>query len=96
MNPAVNPEQLRALILEIIGEVAPEADLGSINPTLSFHDQFEIDSVDYLTIMMTIENRLGIVIPEADYPKLSSLDGCRRYLVPRLSSAEQQAPAGSP
>ena len=95
MNPALNPEQLRTLILEIIGEVAPEADLAGIDPSFSFHDQFGIDSVDYLTIMMRIEEKLGVVIPESDYPKLSSLEGCMRYLAPELSGSEQQAPAES-
>ena len=91
----MNPEQLRALILDVVGDVAPEADLGSIDPTVSFHDQFEIDSVDYLNIMMTLEARLGIAIPEADFPRLSSLDGCMRYLEPKIQGTTQEAPAGS-
>ena len=88
----MNPEQLRTLILDVIGDVAPEADVGSIAPTVSFHDQFEIDSVDYLNIMMTLEARLGIAIPEADYPKLSSLAGCIDYFQPKLA---EEAAAGS-
>ncbi len=91
----MSPEPLRTLILTVIGEVAPDADLESINPDRSFHDQFEIDSVDYLNIMMTLEARLGVTIPEADYPKLSSLEGCVRYLAPKLDGREPQAGAGS-
>ena len=92
----MNLQQLRALIVEVIGDVAPEADLARIDPGVSFHDQFEIDSVDYLTIMMTLEARLGVAIPEADYPKLSSLDGCIHYLQPKLQQPAQKAPARSP
>lgn len=91
----MSPEPLRRLILTVIGEVAPDADLENINPDRSFHDQFEIDSVDYLNIMMTLEARLGVTIPEADYPKLSSLEGCVRYLAPKLDGRKPQAGAGS-
>lgn len=92
----MNPEQLRALILDVVGTVAPEADLDSIDPKVSFHDQFGIDSVDFLNIMMTLEARLGVAIPEADCPKLSSLDGCMRYLEPKLQQTTRDAPADSP
>jgi acyl carrier protein len=89
---AMNPDQLRALILDVVGSVAPDADLGGIDSSASFHDQFGIDSVDFLNIMMTLEARLGISIPEADYPHLASLDGCMTYLQARLV---EEAPAGS-
>jgi acyl carrier protein len=91
----MNSEQLQALIIDVVAEVAPEADLGSIDPDVSFHDQFEIDSVDYLTIMMTLEARLGLSIPEADYPNLSSLNGCVHYLQPKLAEKAGQTAAGS-
>lgn len=91
----MNPEQLRAIVLDVVGDVAPEADLGSIDPKVSFHDQFEIDSVDYLNIMMTLEARLELAIPEADYPKLSSLEGCIEYLEPKLQEPAGQTSEGS-
>ena len=91
----MNSEQLQALIVDVVGDVAPEADLASIDPEVSFHDQFEIDSVDYLNIMMTLEARLGVAIPEADYPKLSSLEGCMRYLQPKLQETPHEASARS-
>ncbi|MGZ9103889.1 MAG: acyl carrier protein [Rhodoplanes sp.] len=92
----MNLEQLQALILDVVAEVAPEADLGGIDPDVSFHDQFEIDSVDYLNIMMTLEAKLGLSIPEADYPNLSSLNGCIHYLQPKLAEKARQTAAGSP
>jgi acyl carrier protein len=92
----MNLDQLQALILDVVAEVAPEADPGSINPDISFHDQFEIDSVDFLNIMMTLEARLGLSIPEADYPNLSSLNGCVHYLQPKLAEKAKQAAEGSP
>jgi len=72
--------EIEQLTLEVLRTIAPDADLLAIDPATSFRDQFEIDSVDYLNFVLALERRLGIRIPELDYPRLSSLQGCVRYL----------------
>lgn len=76
----MTPDDLRALTLEALQQVAPEADLSALDPARSFRDQIEIDSVDYLNFVLALERRLGIRVPELHYPRLSSLDGCVAYL----------------
>ncbi len=71
---------LRQIVLDVFAEVAPEADLGAVDETRSFHDQFDIDSVDFLNFVLSLEQRLGVHIAEHDYPRLSSLAGAVRYL----------------
>lgn len=73
-------EALTPVVLAVLTEIAPELDLSGINPELSFRDQFEVDSVDFLNFVLALEKRLGRKIPEVDYPKLSSLKGCLSYL----------------
>lgn len=73
-------EELKATVINAFSNVAPEADVASIDPAENFRDQFEIDSVDFLNFVLALEQRLGIKVPEVDYPKLSSLDGCLAYL----------------
>jgi len=73
-------DELRTCVLATLAEIAPEADLSAIDQAVSFHDQFAIDSVDFMNLMLALERRLGIHIPEADYPRLSNLDGCVGYL----------------
>lgn len=72
--------QIREMILGILARIAPEADLASIQPDTRFRDQFEFDSIDCLNLMTTIQKEFGIEIPEVDYPKLATLNGCVRYL----------------
>jgi acyl carrier protein len=72
--------ELRDLVLEVLVEVAPDADVGALEPDLNFRDQIEMDSIDFLNLILELENRLGITIPESDYPKLSNLSGCLDYL----------------
>jgi acyl carrier protein len=76
-------EELVALVLEALQEVAPEADPHRLDAQASFRDQLEIDSVDYLSFVLGLEQRLAIKIPEMDYPRLSSLDGAVEYLAVR-------------
>ncbi len=87
----MRPDDLRYQVLAALSDVAPDADIANIDPAVSFHDQFGIDSVDYLNLMLALERHLELRIPEGDYPKLSSLDGCMAYLSDRLA-AEQASP----
>jgi acyl carrier protein len=76
----LNEKQLISKILESLVEVAPEISPNEINPSINFRDQFEIDSIDYLNFILTLEKKLNIKIPDLDYPKLSSQAGCISYL----------------
>lgn len=73
-------DEIEVMALEVLRTIAPEADLAAVDPASNFRDQLEIDSVDYLNFVLTLEKRLGTHIPELDYPQLSSLQGCVRYL----------------
>jgi acyl carrier protein len=75
-----DPKRLSQLILDTLIGVAPEIDPGALDPDIAFRDQFEIDSVDFLNFVINLEKRLGRRIPEADFPRLSSLNGCVAYL----------------
>jgi len=76
----VTRDEIRSLVRSALGEIAPEADLEGLDPAASLRDQLDIDSVDFLNFAIGLHSRLGIDIPEADYPRLSSLDGCVAYL----------------
>lgn len=71
---------LREQVLEALTEVAPDLEAHRLEPEISFRDQYEFDSVDFLNFIMTLERRLGTHIPEPDYPRLSSLEGAVSYL----------------
>lgn len=72
--------EIDTVIIDALAAVAPEADPGALDPAVPFRDQIEIDSVDFLNFVLHIERRLGIRVPELDYPQFSTLDGCRAYL----------------
>ncbi|HEU4713637.1 MAG TPA: phosphopantetheine-binding protein [Pyrinomonadaceae bacterium] len=67
-------EEIRSTVLRILGEIAPEADLSNLKPEVSFRDQLDIDSMDFLNFVIALNEELHVSIPESDYAKLSSLD----------------------
>ncbi|HSK80251.1 MAG TPA: acyl carrier protein [Thermoanaerobaculia bacterium] len=73
-------EEIRAAVLSVLGEIAPEADPAAIDPAESLREQLDLDSMDFLNFVIGVHKRLGVEIPEADYPKLASLDGAMAYL----------------
>lgn len=83
MTPKLTTDEIRSTVLRILGEIAPEADLTRIKPDVSFRDQLDIDSMDFLNFVIAVHEALRVEIPEADYPKLATLNGCVEYLAAR-------------
>lgn len=73
-------DELRATALRCLGEVAPEADPARVKPDVSFRDQLDLDSMDFLNFVVGLHQALGVDVPEVDYPKLATLNGCVDYL----------------
>jgi len=76
----VNELELKPIVLGALRRVAPEADPSRIDPKESLRDQLDIDSMDFLNFLIAIHEALGVDIPEADYPRLSTLQAILEYL----------------
>jgi acyl carrier protein len=75
---------IRAVLLEELGNIAPEADLQSLDPKADLREALDIDSMDFLNLITAIHKRIGVNVPEIDYPKLITLEGAIRYLEKQL------------
>ena len=73
-------DEIRSEVLRALGDIAPEADLSALEADVSLRDQLDVDSMDLLTFVIALHTRLHVDIPEADYPKLATLNGCVDYL----------------
>jgi acyl carrier protein len=76
-------DERRKTVLDTLGEIAPEADLGALPPHKDLREELDIDSIDFLNFVIALHEKLGVDIPEADYPQLITLDGAVGYLVAR-------------
>ena len=73
------------VLREELGNIAPEIDLKTIDAGADLREALDIDSMDFLNFVTAIHRRLGVDIPEIDYPKLVTLDGAVHYLEAKLA-----------
>ncbi len=81
-------DQVRECVLNIISDIAPDEDISAVKDDLNLRDQLDLDSMDFLDIVMELRKRFDIEVPENDYPELASLASCISYLFPRLKDRE--------
>ncbi|TAJ21257.1 MAG: acyl carrier protein [Planctomycetota bacterium] len=82
----MNDAEIQIAIKDIIAQIAPDEDLSQLDPKLRLREQIELDSMDFLDIVMELRKLYGVHVPEADYKELATLDGCVSYLRPHLAS----------
>ena len=82
----MNREEIIKLILDLIHESVPSEDLSDVDPDIPLRDQLELDSVDFLNIIMELQMRYGFEIPEDDFMELTTLNRCVAYLGPKLEA----------
>jgi acyl carrier protein len=78
--------QIKQVVLRVLNGIAPEVDIGSIHPNRDLRDQMDIDSVDFLNFVIGLHKDFGIEIPDADIPKLATLNSCVDYLRSRIKA----------
>ena len=79
-------DQISQSIICIINDILPEGDCSAVDPERKLRDQLELDSMDFLDIVMELRKKYKIEVPEADYGKLASLNSCIEYLEPKMKN----------
>jgi len=80
----MTPAEIREEILDILRDIAPDDDITDIDDDKPFRDQLELDSMDFLDIVMELRKRHRVQIPEEDYPELASMNSTVTYLEPKM------------
>jgi acyl carrier protein len=76
---------VRQIVLDIISDIAPDEDVTVIDDKKSLREQLDLDSMDFLDIVMELRKRHKVEVPQEDYPKLATLDSCVAYLSPKFA-----------
>ena len=84
----MNPDEIRQVIIEILARIAPDEDLSDLQDDVAFRDQMELDSMDFLDIVMELRKLYRIQIPEDEYEQLASMDSTVAYLLPILGNVQ--------
>ena len=78
------PEEIKLAITDILSDIAPDEDLSDLKDEVDFRDQLELDSMDFLDIVMELRKRYRIQVPEEDYAQLASMLSTVTYLTPKM------------
>jgi acyl carrier protein len=80
----MSPAEIKEVILDILGDIAPDEDLSELKDDVPLREQLELDSMDFLDIVMELRKRYRVQIPEDDYIELASMQSTVRYLEPLM------------
>lgn len=78
----MNAQEIREAVRDILSDIAPDEDTSNLAEDVPFRDQLELDSMDFLDIVMELRKRYRVQIPETDYPQLASMKSTVEYLEP--------------
>ena len=78
------PAEIRTAVMEILADIAPDEDLTNLDDEKAFRDQLELDSMDFLDIVMELRKRYSVNVPEQDYTELASMHSTVNYLTPKM------------
>jgi acyl carrier protein len=87
----MNAEEIRQVLLEILGRIVPDEDLSTLQNDVPFREQIELDSMDFLDIVMELRKQYRIQIPEEDYSHLNTMGGAVTYLTPLMKDVSAPA-----
>ena len=80
-------DEIKDVILEIIEDIGEDAEFDDLDAEKPLRDQLDLDSMDFLDIVMELRKRYKLQIPEEEYPELATLTSCVNYLEPKLKEA---------
>jgi acyl carrier protein len=80
-------DEIKYLILDIIQNIDEDAEFDDLDEDKPLRDQLDLDSMDFLDIVMELRKRHKLQIPEEDYPQLATMTSCVNYLEPKLKDA---------
>ena len=81
-------DAVRQAIIDILGDIAPDEDMSSLKDDVALREQMDLDSMDFLDIVMELRKRFNIEVPESDYQELVSMASCIQYLQPLLKGRQ--------
>ena len=72
-------------VVTLLRSIAPEVEPDSLEPERPLRQQVDLDSMDWLNFLVSLHERFGVNIPEADYAGLVTLNNVVDYLQARLA-----------
>ena len=85
----MSPAEIREQVIDILKDIAPDEDLSQLRDEVPFREQLELDSMDFLDIVMELRKRYRMQIPEDDYLELATMQSTVNYLTPLMKDLQK-------
>ena len=85
----MSPAEIKAAILDILENIAPDEDLSGLVDDVPLREQLELDSMDFLDIVMELRKRYRVQVPEDDYVELATVSSTVNYLAPLMKDLQK-------
>lgn len=80
----MTPQEVRQIVSDIIADIAVDDDVTTIDDATPLRDQLDLDSMDFLDIVMELKKQHKVEVPQEDYPQLATMNSCVEYLTPKF------------
>jgi len=80
-------EEIKSSIIEILNDTLPETEIGVLEDNVPISQQLEMDSMDFLDIIMAIKMKYKVEVLERDYENITSINSTIDYLKTKLANA---------
>jgi acyl carrier protein len=85
----MTPGDIKQAVLDILERIVPDDDLSQLKDDVPLREQLELDSMDFLDIVMELRKRYRVQIPEDDYGELATINSTVKYLSPLMKDLEK-------
>lgn len=72
--------EIESAVKDALHRIAPEADLSALDANADLRETLDIDSFDFLNLLVALHARFGVDIPESEYGRVRTLRGLASYL----------------
>lgn len=76
----MNRDDIKLYFRESFHQFAPEIVFEKINLDLPLRDQVEIDSLDFYNIIVSLQKKTGIFVPDSKLAELNNLNDLITYI----------------
>ncbi len=89
-------EDIRAVLRDELGRIAPEIDFDGLDPAVDLREQADLDSMDFLNLLTALHQRLGVDIPESEAAELATVDAAIAYISTRRAGGSTRSAGAGP
>ena len=80
----MNEDEIKKLVFQLLKKIAPDTEPSTLKPDENIRDTLDIDSFDSLQFLVSLDEKLGIEIPEEDYGKITTLKTLINYILGKM------------